>query len=237
MHYFQWNIKSYVSATVHLTNEEDLAYRRLLEYYYDTESPIPTALPLLCRRLRLALPDVESVLNEFFVLEEDGWHNAYCDEEIKKYHRLIERQRINGSKGGRGNKANANPNKPTALPEKPTAKPTNNQEPITNNQEPSFITPPGEKEKKASSLSADWTLPKTWGDWAIGEFPELSPPAVRFLADEFRDYWHGISSKAAGKKTDWFATWRNWVRKADFKKIKTPPSNGQSKPQWLENSL
>jgi uncharacterized protein YdaU (DUF1376 family) len=41
MHYYKFNIADYRSATAHLTNEEDLAYRRLLDMYYDTEVPIP----------------------------------------------------------------------------------------------------------------------------------------------------------------------------------------------------
>jgi uncharacterized protein YdaU (DUF1376 family) len=135
MHYFQFNIKSYQSATAHLSNAEDLAYRRLLDFYYDTEKPIkPTDNPSLCRRLRVGLNELETVLNEFFVLTENGWQHSYCDTEIAKYKSFLAKQRDNGSKGGRGNKANANPKKPKPLPKKPTAKPTNNQEPSNKEQ-------------------------------------------------------------------------------------------------------
>ena len=133
MHYYQFNIKTYIASTAHLTNGEDLAYRRLIDHYYDTELPIPTALPLLCRRLRLALPDVESVLNEFFIECEDGWRHSYIDNEIKAYKTFIARQKANGSKGGRASNANANP--PLTQTE-PTAKPTSNNKPITNNHKP-----------------------------------------------------------------------------------------------------
>lgn len=150
MHYFNWNIKSYVAATVHLSNSEDLAYRRLLDHYYDTEFPIPTALPVVCRRLRLDLTDVEMVLNEFFILKDDGWHNQYCDEEISKYKAFINRQKENGSKGGRGNKPDAKPIEPSALQNEPIAKPTKNKELLTNNHKPltnkikSIVSPSGE---------------------------------------------------------------------------------------------
>lgn len=150
MHYYQFNIKSYQAATAHLTNEEDLAYRRLIDYYYDTEEPIKaTANPVLSRRLRVGLPEIESVLKEFFVLTEEGWRHEYCDAVIAQFRAYTERQRINGSKGGRVRKADAKPKKPTALPDKPTAlpdklsaKPTNNQEPTTN--EPP-ISPKGDR--------------------------------------------------------------------------------------------
>lgn len=82
MHYFQFNIKSYQAATPHLSNEEDLAYRRLIGMYYDTEQPIPTLLPPIARRLRVGFDALQAVLNEFFVLGENGWEHGYCDKVI-----------------------------------------------------------------------------------------------------------------------------------------------------------
>ena len=41
MNYYSFHIGDYRGATAHLSNEEDLAYRRLLDMCYDTESAIP----------------------------------------------------------------------------------------------------------------------------------------------------------------------------------------------------
>lgn len=149
MHYYQFNIKSYQTATLHLTNEEDLAYRRLMDFYYDNESSIsakpdkPTALRVLSRRLRVGVPELEIVLDEFFEFADDCWINAYCDQVIAEYKAYLEKQRTNGSKGGRGKKANVNPDKPTALPDEPNAKPTINNKPRTiTNTKTKSITPP-----------------------------------------------------------------------------------------------
>jgi len=110
MHYFNFNIKSYQAATSHLSNEEDLAYRRLIEMYYDTEQPIPIDNnPVLTRRLRVGLPELQIVLNEFFEETGRGWVHPYCDAIIAEYHAYINRQIINGSKGGRPSKPSANP--------------------------------------------------------------------------------------------------------------------------------
>lgn len=161
MHYYQFNIKTYIASTAHLTNGEDLAYRRLIDHYYDTELPIPTALPLLCRRLRLDLPDVESVLNEFFIECEDGWRHSYIDNEIKAYKTFIARQKANGSKGGRASNANANP--PLAQTE-PTAKPTSNNKQVTINKEQVSK----DKSAKAPSAYADLlseVAPQVVDDW------------------------------------------------------------------------
>jgi len=152
MHYYQFNIKSYNSATNHLSNGEDLAYRRLMDFYYANESSIPakpdkpTALVKLARRLRLDILDLEYVLDEYFIFDDKCWKHEHCDEVIADYRAYLEKQRANGRKGGRGIKrieeSSAKPNKPTALPKKPNAKPTINHKPETiNNKKP--ITPIG----------------------------------------------------------------------------------------------
>lgn len=150
MHYYPFHIGDYRAATAHLSNEEDLAYRRLLDYYYDTELPIPNPNPALCKRLRLGLEVIESVLNDMFIQTEEGWVHPRCQEEIMVYNQKIETARANGKRGGRGKKtqpfANANPT---------LTQPLTNQDPITNNQDP--IT---NKFIDQSSSSKDLTPPK-----------------------------------------------------------------------------
>ena len=136
MHYFQFNIKSYHTDTVHLSNEEDLCYRRLLDMYYDTESPIPNANPTLTRRLRVGLKELESVLNEFFELTDLGWVNQHCEQVIAEYHAFIDKQRANGSKGGRRNKPTANP---PLTDGNPNANPTINNKPLTTNHKDQIL--------------------------------------------------------------------------------------------------
>ena len=66
MFYYQFNIGDYLKHTAHLTPLEDIAYRRLLDFYYDTEVPIPTAIPVVSRRLRIPEETIKLVLDEFF---------------------------------------------------------------------------------------------------------------------------------------------------------------------------
>lgn len=103
MHYYQFDISSWAIHTSHLTIEEEGVYRRLLDYYYDSEMPIPKETKPVIRRLRLVNHEdiVQSILNEFFYLEDDGWHNPRADIEIKNYHLKAEKARANGKKGGR----------------------------------------------------------------------------------------------------------------------------------------
>lgn len=85
MNYYPHHIGDYKAATAHLSNNEDLAYRRLLEMYYDTEKPIPVETQWVSRRLRLDTEAIEAVLNDFFSKHEDGWRHARCDIEIAAY--------------------------------------------------------------------------------------------------------------------------------------------------------
>lgn len=101
---------------------------------------------------------------------------------------------------------------------------------VTNLQEPSVtieakasivgelpISQPSKRDPKGSRLSEDWVLPDDWlseaQSIAVKSNQFLTPHEVRHEADKFRDYWHSKPG-AAGRKTNWLATWRNWVRSA-----------------------
>jgi uncharacterized protein YdaU (DUF1376 family) len=142
MHYYNFNIGDYMKHTLHLTLEEDLAYRRLLDMYYDTESPIPNNIPLVSRRLRMDSKVVESVLNEFFEPSDEGYKNYRADGEIADYHKFLEKQKANGRLGGRPKKGK----KPIAIPlltQTEPKKSLNNKQQTTNNKQINTMTPEG----------------------------------------------------------------------------------------------
>jgi hypothetical protein len=62
-------------------------------------------------------------------------------------------------------------------------------------------------------LPKDWTLPVGWRAYCVATRPDLDPEGV---AENFREYWHGKAGKD-GRKADWMATWRSWVRKENGK--------------------
>jgi uncharacterized protein YdaU (DUF1376 family) len=140
MHYYQFHVGDYVKSTPHLSNDEDLAYRRLLDMYYDTERKIPNDIPWVSRRLRLPEKVIEIVLKDFFIFD-DGWKNPRADQEIELFHGFLEKQRLNGKLGGRPKKTHG---LPTANPDLTQPKPkkslTNSQFPIPINQEPKNTT-------------------------------------------------------------------------------------------------
>lgn len=91
----------YLRDTAHLALVEHGAYRRLLDHYYSTGSPLPKEEVALYR-LAGAFDEneraaVDSVLAKFFELKADGYHNRRADREIAD---RVERQ-ANLSRSGR----------------------------------------------------------------------------------------------------------------------------------------
>jgi uncharacterized protein YdaU (DUF1376 family) len=199
MHYFQFNIGDYASHTRHLNLYEDLAYRRLLDAYYLREKPLPKEVELVARLISMndRLTDVERVLNEFFEATKAGWINKRADEEIFRFHKKL----ATASKAG---KASVESKRQRSLNGTSTdVQPTINQEPRTINQEPVK-----KSMQRGTRLPADFELPDDWVFFCKQERPELVP---REVFAGFKDYWISQAGVKA-TKTDWFATWRNWVR-------------------------
>jgi hypothetical protein len=71
-----------------------------------------------------------------------------------------------------------------------------------------------EEKHKGGRLPSDWFLPEEWIQEAQSINPSFTVPEILFIADGFKDYWHGVAG-AKGVKLDWLGTWRNWIRKQD----------------------
>jgi uncharacterized protein YdaU (DUF1376 family) len=102
--WYKFHLGDYITHTTHLSDAEDLAYRRLLDLYYMSESPIPLDTTLVARKIRLDLDITESVLSEFFEITEEGYQNTRCDAEIAKYQHQVATNRSLGKRGGRPKK-------------------------------------------------------------------------------------------------------------------------------------
>ncbi|MDE2369372.1 MAG: hypothetical protein KGN16_10390 [Burkholderiales bacterium] len=63
-------------------------------------------------------------------------------------------------------------------------------------------------EASGTRLPSDWALTEELRAYCQQRRTDLDPDAT---ADGFRDYWCAIPG-AKGRKTDWAATWRRWVR-------------------------
>jgi uncharacterized protein YdaU (DUF1376 family) len=147
MHYYQFNIGDYAKSTLHLSLMEDLAYRRLLDRYYDTEKPLEADVDKLCRFVRLGShkKETQQVLEEFFSLTQKGWIQKRVAKELGAYSAKADASRANGKKGGRPKKTQqVNSANLDLTQEKAKQEPLNiKQEPLNNNH------------KELKDLSAD----------------------------------------------------------------------------------
>lgn len=126
MHYYQHHIGDFIKSTNYLTNEEIGIYMKLIWLYYDTEQPLPNNLFVLSMKTNARDKEVEvnGILEMFFKLENDQWHNTRCDKEIALYQKFCNKQKENGIKGGR---PKLTQNKPNGLVMGYEDKPNDNQ--------------------------------------------------------------------------------------------------------------
>jgi hypothetical protein len=135
----------------------------MIDLYYQTEEPF-TDTAKLARKVRSSFEIVGSLLHEFFVFENDAWHNKRADVEIAKYKAMKD----GGRKGAsiRWHKGSDTP--PIPLPNQPLM-PTKNQEPRTKNHIKTIPTPEG--------VSSD-----LWNDFLVYRKRLKAPVTDRVLA-------------------------------------------------------
>lgn len=228
MHYYQHHIGDYAFATSHLSIEEDCAYRRMLDLYYDTEAPIPNDPAFVAKRIRMLshVETVKALLNEFFILQDDGWHSSRADAEISAYKRMQD----GGRNGANKRWSKAGDSHPIATPSlplsTPQANPNSNHKPITNNQEP--ITPKSPKGYRTQAVSL-----KTFLDsckqknekpisgytpvFSYAESVGLPTDFIQLAWFEFCRQFGDGGVNESRKQKDWRKTFRNYVEKGYLK--------------------
>lgn len=177
MNYYPFHLGDYAAHTGHLEPMEDLAYRRLLDVYYMREGALPADIQVTAKlvRLRSCAADVESVLNEFFVLTEDGWRHQRCDSEIKKMQDKQAKARASAQASVNSRRAKAE----RTLDESPTdverslvvsqtdvELPTPTPTPTPNNKEEAQA-PSRKRDSSPPPARPEDVEPQTWGDWLV----------------------------------------------------------------------
>ena len=212
MHYYQFNIGDYISHTSHLTNDEDLTYRRLLDLYYQTEKSFSISdLPKIARKVKSNEEIVMLILHEFFEfnVDDNSWHNKRADSEIKAYQ----------SKADSARKANQIRWGSERHLKSDTTQILNiKQETINNIEEQK---PKKKVEKKETQLDDDYFASPMHFELADELKINLNTELLKF-----KDYHKSKGSKFK----DWDAALRTWLRNAaDFKRpsVSTPVFDGR----------
>lgn len=206
MHYYSFHIGDYRAATAHLTNEEDLAYRRLLDWYYDTETPISLAdTDRIARRLRVDVVVMERVLQDMFCIDADGnYRNFRADVELTSYHEKLQ-QASNAGKASAQRRLNARST--------PVQQASNHTDTDTDKDKTPKAPLPKKRqrdpdESRGQRFTGPATLAECPAEWAA-LCKGLGWPFGRACIEyqNFVDYWSSVPG-AKGRKLDWLATWR-----------------------------
>lgn len=219
MHYYQFNIKCFAMATRHLTLEEEGVYRRLLDFYYDTELPIPEETQSVIRRLMLGsyVDTVGLILGEFFTLEADGWHNYRADIEINEYQKRQSTARSNGRKGGRPPKPKGLETQSVNLANPKETGLKANKEQVTSNHKQ--VTSNNEQEILCNQSNVDFIDCLTHLKHVTGRGFKVSPDLIARLKDySVTDVKHVIEYKA-----------REWMGKPEQKYLRPQTLFNRSK--------
>lgn len=215
MNHYPHHIGDFNSATRHLTFVERALYRELLDVYYDTERPLNADATKLARRVLAHTEEqraaLDVVLEEFFELQDDGWHNARCDRELDAYRQKQEQQ----SKAGQASAAKRRKSQPAAggaddqhgggggTGSTPVERPLNGR--TTNqNQNQNHI-----KETSSPKTGGDATVvlddpatvPKSAGDWSMLFGREFGVEVDPLDARDRKKFWPIAAAWVTAKVT------------------------------------
>lgn len=219
MHYYKFNIPDWSLGAGHLSLVEEAIYFRLVNFYYDSESPIPLDFAPVLRKLRMLdqIDIAAQILEEFFVKTEKGFTHKRCEKLLKEYRKTSKNNRENGAKGGRPKKyaaSNETHEEPSGLFSQTQSEPTHNpnQELLTNNYKP--ITNNHLKDKDIVSPAAQ-REPETFDHTWEGEYQEPVKPK-KTKVDDF-------DAKTLGKfmPPDLEQAWLTWIDYRKQRKFKT----------------
>lgn len=203
MNYYERHLGDYARDTAHLSLVEHGAYTILLDRFYATEQGIPQdqAHRIARARTKEERAAVDAVLAEFFVLENGAYVQKRALGEIEKAQARIKAARENGRTGGRP-KRNPEPTRqePTGFSGE-----TQNKALHLSTSPPSSLRSEGAAKRPSKRCPEDFVIP----DDAMAAM-RLECPTVDLEREtrKFRDHTYPHA------RSDWLATWRNWIRGA-----------------------
>jgi len=212
MNFYPFHIGDYISHTSHLSDEEDLAYRRMIDLYYLNEQPFNDPVAI-ARRVKADLSIIEAILTEFFVFEDDCWHNKRADMEIAKYQFVKE----SGKKGAEKRWGNREEKPSQCQPNSPP-----NATPIATKT----ITNTKTKTKLNTMPTPEGVSDDLWNDFLVYRKRLKAPITDRVLARLVKEAELAKMPLADVLETIMFKGWRSfeasWIQQAQQKAKELP---------------
>lgn len=227
MHYYQFNIGDYQSHTAHLEPLEDLAYRRLLDWCYLHERPLPADIEQVSKLIRMRSHSecIAAVLREFFELTADGWWKERIGREIDKTGEKSRKASESAKARWQKEKSDAN-----ALPAQSERNATQDTLPKTQNTKPKT-----QLSVEPQSVSQPVVEVPILGNKAYGVSPEMvdewskAYPAVDVVAELHKMRVWSLSNPTKQKTSTGIARFVNaWLSKAQNEAGKLPSGGFQT---------
>lgn len=163
----------------------------------------------LARMVGATLPDIDDWLTELrdagvFSVDDDGCiysRRMIRDEEIRK-------SRAEGGKKGGNPMLLAKSKGVSEVNLSPNLVPTPSSSSSSSSREEGTCALKPSRASRGTRFALA-SLPDDWREFCQRERPELDPDRV---FERFVDYWVAQPGKD-GRKVDWLATWRNWIRR------------------------
>jgi uncharacterized protein YdaU (DUF1376 family) len=192
-------VADYLADTAHLGATESGAYLHLIMHYW-LKGSLPTDHIQLAKISRMSLKQFKRVVPILAPFFGPDWTHARIDQELEKAGEISAKRRQAVAQ----RKDRSSTNESTIVVQ------LNTQSQSQSHTHTQDSTRERRSQARGSRLSADWQ-PKE-------HFEE------KLELEKFRDYWIAQPGQK-GVKTDWDATWRNWIRRAAERTPQRSPAN------------
>lgn len=210
MHYYTFHPKDYMSKTNFLEPMEDLAYRRMLDYQYLHESPLPADIDEIAMliNMRTHSDSIAVVLRYFFELTDDGYINDRAEQEIAKYQEKSEKARKSANARWKKKTPKANKDKGSsdidANALQTDSEGNANQEPLTTNQEPRTSN-----EESNTLAKSEYEIGESIREWIPPTLEQINaklimsaPPVARITKEQYVEYGSNFKNYYVEKELD-----------------------------------
>ena len=234
-------VADYLADTAHLTAAQSGAYLHLIMAYWRAGGPLRLDDGALARTARMTpteWSEASGVVLAFFRQEDGALHHGRIEHELAEAAAMYEarRKRTEAATAARAARnvttnvtsdvtTNVTLTQPQRQPQPPF--------PMERDTVEVPLSSGGSGGTRAARADRGTRLP---ADWAPTEddrgFAASLGVAVEREAASFRDYWHAKPG-ADGRKTNWSATWRNWVRRSSERKGNGTGSRSQSRNGFI----
>jgi uncharacterized protein YdaU (DUF1376 family) len=207
-------IGDYLADTTRLTTVQHGAYMLLIMDYWRNGAP-PDDDQILCSITKMNAKEFKSIKSSvmgLFQLADGEWRHKRIDEELKEADLRKKKSEEKAKKAAeaRWGKVSHEHKESEGPSNAPSISQAMHEECPLPSQSPLPLKTLKSKAESAlaSRLPADWMPSVNDEDFLRLERPDLLVDAT---ASRFRDYWIAQPG-VKGRKVDWPATWRNWVR-------------------------